>query len=163
VSKGRREEVHAQTISCRLKKEKLKEAELYDGQYLVRSNLSDPESEWLWKRHRLLGQIEAVSRCFKNGLRIGPVFHQIDTRVEAHPLACFQAFGLSVTLQPRLRPLAPGLTPAGCSTGWLEYPLLDVGTPNTNEQVLRLTRYSEPEKVVARWLQGLGKALPDPR
>jgi hypothetical protein len=41
------QEVNAQTFSFRLKKEKLKKAELYDVHYLLRSNLSDKEQQWL--------------------------------------------------------------------------------------------------------------------
>ena len=59
------EEISAQTFSFGVKKEKLAEAELFDGHYLLRSNLCDKEPEWLWKLYMLLVQIEAVFRCFK--------------------------------------------------------------------------------------------------
>ena len=51
------EEISAQTFSFRVKKEKLAEAELFDGHYLLRSNLSDKEPEWLWKLYMLLVQM----------------------------------------------------------------------------------------------------------
>jgi hypothetical protein len=38
----------------------LKEMELYDGHYLLRSNLSDKEPAWWWKLYLLLVAIEAV-------------------------------------------------------------------------------------------------------
>jgi transposase len=105
------EEPSAKTFRFTLKKEKLKEAELYDGHYLLRSNLSDKEPEWLWQLYMLLVRIEGVFRCFKNDLGIRPIYHQNDARVEAHIFVCFQAYCLWVTLQERLRALAPGLTP----------------------------------------------------
>ena len=83
--------------------------ELYDGHYLLRSNLSDKEPEWLWQLYMLLVRIEGVFRCFKNDLGLRPIYHQTDTRVEAHILVCFLAYCLWVTLQEQLRPLAPGL------------------------------------------------------
>ena len=155
------QDVNAQTFTFRLKKEKLKEAELYDGHYLLRSNLSDKEPEWLWKLYMLLVQIEAVFRCFKNDLGIRPVFHQNDTRVEAHIFVCFQAYCLWVTLQQRLRPLAPGLTPRQAIEQLAGIQMLDVEIPTTDERVLRLTRYTQPDKAVALLLQRLGKTLPD--
>ena len=155
------QEVNAQTFTFRLKKEKLKEAELYDGHYLLRSNLSDKEPEWLWKLYMLLVQIEAVFRCFKNDLGIRPLYHQIDTRVEAHIFVCFQAYCLWVTLQQRLRPLAPGLTPRQAIAQLAGIQMLDVEIPTTDQRVLRLTRYTQPDKAVALLLQRLGKTLPD--
>jgi hypothetical protein len=62
------EEPSAKTFGFALKKEKLKEAELYDGHYLLRTNLSDKEPEWLWQLYMLLVRIEGVFRCFKNDL-----------------------------------------------------------------------------------------------
>jgi hypothetical protein len=48
-----KEKPSTQTFSFALKKEKFKEAELYDGHYLLRSNLSDKEPEWLWQLYML--------------------------------------------------------------------------------------------------------------
>jgi hypothetical protein len=56
------QEVSPQTFSFRVNKQKLEAAELYDGHYLLRTNLSDKEPEYLWKLYMLLVQIEAVFR-----------------------------------------------------------------------------------------------------
>ena len=109
----------------------------------------------------LLVQIEAVFRCFKNDLGLRPIFHQIDTRVEAHIFVCFQAYCLWVTLHQRLRPLAPGLTPRQAIAQLAGIQMLDVEIPTTDERVLRLTRYTQPDRAVALLLQRLGKTLPD--
>jgi hypothetical protein len=88
------QEISRQTFSFRVKQEKLAEAELLDGHYLLRSNLSDQEPEWLWQLCLLLVQIEGVFRCFKNDLGIRPIYHQNDARVEAHIFVCFQTYCL---------------------------------------------------------------------
>lgn len=155
------QEISAQTFSFRVKKEKLAEAELFDGHYLLRSNLSDKEPEWLWKLYMLLVQIEAVFRCFKNDLGIRPIYHQNDARVEAHIFVCFQAYCLWVTLQQRLRPLAPGLTPRQALDQMAGVQLLDVEIPTTDGRLLQLTRYTQPDAAVQLLLQRLGKSLPD--
>jgi len=155
------QEINRQTFSFRVKQEKLAEAELLDGHYLLRSNLSDQEPEWLWKLYLLLVQIEAVFRCFKNDLGIRPIYHQNDARVEAHIFVCFQAYCLWVTLQQRLRPLAPGLTPRQALDQLAGVQMLDVQIPTTDGRLLQLTRYTQPDAAVQLLLQRLGKSLPD--
>jgi transposase len=155
------EEVGAGTFSFALRKEKLKEAELYDGHYLLRSNLSDKEPEWLWQLYMLLVRIEGVFRCFKNDLGIRPVYHQNDARVEAHIFVCFQAYCLWVTLQERLRPLAPGLTPRQALEQLAGIQMLDVELPTTDGRKLTLSRYTQPDQATGLLLQHLGKELPE--
>jgi len=155
------QEISAQTFSFRIRKEKLKEAELFDGHYLLRSNLSDKEPEWLWQLYMLLVQIESVFRCFKNDLGIRPIYHQNESRVEAHIFVCFQAYCLWVTLQQRLRPLAPGLTPRQALEQLAGVQMLDVEIPTTDGRLLQLTRYTQPDKAVQLLLQRLGKSLPE--
>jgi transposase len=155
------QEVSPQTFSFRVNKKKLEEAELYDGHYLLRTNLSDKEPEYLWKLYMLLVQIEAVFRCFKNDLGIRPIYHQNDARVQAHIFVCFQAYCLWVTLQKRLAPLAPGLTPRQALDQLAGVQMLDVEIPTTDGRLLSLTRYTQPDKTVALLLQRLGKTLPD--
>ena len=158
---GEKEEICAQTFSFALKKEKLKEAELYDGHYLLRSNLSDKEPAWLWQLYMLLVRIEGIFRCFKNDLGIRPVYHQNDTRVEAHIFVCFQAYCLWVTLQERLRPLAPGLTPRQALDQLAGIQMLDVELPTTDGRMLTLSRYTQPDQAIQLLLQRLGKSLPE--
>jgi Transposase len=155
------EEPSAKTFGFALKKEKLQEAELYDGHYLLRSNLSDKEPEWLWQLYMLLVRIEGVFRCFKNDLGIRPVYHQNDARVEAHIFVCFQAYCLWVTLQERLRPLAPGLTPRQALDQLAGIQMLDVELPTSDGRRLKLSRYTQPDQATELLLQRLGKNLPE--
>ena len=155
------EEPSAKTFGFALKKEKLKEAELYDGHYLLRTNLSDKEPEWLWQLYMLLVRIEGVFRCFKNDLGIRPVYHQNDARVEAHIFVCFQAYCLWVTLQERLRPLAPGLTPRQALDQLAGIQMLDVELPTSDGRRLKLSRYTQPDQATELLLQRLGKNLPE--
>jgi hypothetical protein len=158
---GQNEAISAATFTFTLRKEKLKEAELDDGHYLLRSNLSDQEPEWLWQLYMLLVRIEGVFRCFKNDLGIRPVYHQNDARVEAHIFVCFQAYCLWVTLQERLRPLAPGLTPRQALDQLAGIQMLDVEFPTTDGRKLTLSRYTQPDPATELLLQRLGKRLPE--
>ena len=158
---GKAEEVSAQTFSFALKKAKLKEAELYDGHYLLRSNLTDKEPEWLWQLYMLLVRIEGVFRCFKNDLGIRPIYHQNDARVQAHIFVCFQAYCLWATLQERLRRLAPGLTPRQALDLLAGIQMLDVELPTSDGRILTLTRYTQPDQAMKLLLERLGKNLPE--
>lgn len=158
---GKEEEISAQTFSFAVRKEKLKEAQLYDGHYLLRTNLSDKEPEWLWQLYMLLVRIEGVFRCFKNDLGIRPVYHQNDARVQAHIFVCFQAYSLWVTLQERLRRLAPGLTPRQALEQLAGIQMLDVELPTSDGRLLTLSRYTQPDQAMKLLLARLGKNLPE--
>ena len=95
-----------------LQQETLADAELYDGHYLLRSNLTQDGPAWLWKLYMLLVEIEGVFRTFKNDLHVRPIYHSLEARVEAHIFVSFLAYCLWVTLQQRLTALAPRPDPA---------------------------------------------------
>jgi hypothetical protein len=89
-------------------KQKLKEAELRDGHYLLRSNLIAEDPAVLWTRYVQLTQIESVFRSLNSELGIRPVYHRLERRVDAHILVAFLAYCLQVTLKHRLKEHAPG-------------------------------------------------------
>jgi hypothetical protein len=145
------------SFTFKLKKEALKEAELYDGHYLSRSNLSDKEPEWLWKLYIRLVEIEAVFKSFKNDLGLRPIYHS----VEAHIFICFPAYCLQVTLKQRLDALAPGLTPRAALETLAGMQMLDLELRATDGRWLIMSRYTQPEKAVALLLAQLKMKLPD--
>jgi Transposase DDE domain. len=149
------------SFTFKLKKEALKEAELYDGHYLLRSNLSDKEPEWLWKLYMLLVEIEAVFKSFKNDLGLRPIYHSVEPRVEAHIFVCFLAYCLHVTLQQRLSALAPGLTPRAVLETLAGVQMLDLEVPTTDGRWLVMSRYTQPEKAVELLLARLKMKLPE--
>jgi len=149
------------SFTFQLQKEELKEAELYDGHYLLRSNLSDKEPEWLWKLYILLVEIEAVFKSFKNDLGLRPIYHSVEPRVEAHIFVCFLAYCLHVTLQQRLRALAPGLTPRAVLETLAGVQMLDLEVPTTDGRWLVMSRYTQPERAVALLLAQLKMKLPE--
>ena len=137
--------VEPKAFRFRLEKEKLREAELYDGHYLLRSNLSDKEPKYLWELYMLLVEIEAVFRHFKNDLGIRPIFHQVEPRVDAHIFVCFMAYCLYVTLKHWLKPLAGGLTPRQALDQFAKVQMLDVEFPTTDGRKLVMSRSTQPD------------------
>jgi len=153
--------VSRETFRFSVLQEKLAEAELYDGHYLLRSNLTEQEPEWLWKLYMLLVEIEGVFRTFKNDLHVRPIYHRVETRVEAHIFVSFLAYCLWVTLKQRLQALAPGLTPRQTLDALAGVQMLDVVMPTTCGRQLTLSRHTQPEPSVRLLLQQLKLELPE--
>ena len=155
-----KEEVTRQNFQFRLDKGKLREAELRDGHYLLRTNLTGEDPEVLWDRYMQLTQIEAAFKCLKSELGIRPIYHQVEQRVEAHILVAFLAYCLLVTLKQRLQAHAPGLTPRAVLDKLAAIQMLDVWFPTTDGRWLIMPRYTEPEAEQALLLYKLKLNLP---
>src|SRR4051812_1812233 len=141
-------------------KNKLKEAELHDGHYLLRSNVNGEDPAVLWTRYVQLTQIESVFRCLKSELGIRPVYHRLEHRVEAHILVAFLAYCLQVTLKNRLLRHAPGLTPTAVLEKLSAIQMIDVWVPTVDHRWLILPRCTQPEKALSPLPQKLQLELP---
>ena len=152
--------VTRQSFRFRVDKDKLKQAELRDGHYLLRSNLVAEDPAMLWERYIQLTQIEAVFRSMKSELGIRPIYHQLEQRVEAHILIAFLAYSLMVTLKHRLQAHAPGLTPRAVLEKLATIQMLEVWLPTTDDRWLVMPRYTQPEADQAMLLHTLRLELP---
>src|ERR1041384_3362279 len=155
------QEVTRETFRFQIDKAKLKEAQLRDGHYLLRTNLIAEDPAVLWDRYMQLTQIEAAFKCLKSELGIRPIYHQLEHRVEAPILVAFLAYCLSVTLKHRLQAHAPGLTPRAVLEKLATIQMLDVSFPTTDGRCLTMPRYTEPEADVAMLLHHLKLTLPN--
>jgi transposase len=154
------QEVTRETFTFRLDKAKLKEAELRDGHYLLRTNLVAEDPAVLWDRYMQLTQIEAAFKCLKSDLGIRPIHHQLEHRVDAHILVAFLAYCLSVTLKHRLNAQAPGLTTRAVLEKLATIQMLDVSFPTADGRRLVMPRYTEPSPEQALLLHQLKLVLP---
>ncbi len=139
---------------------KLQEAELRDGHYLLRSNLTAADPAVLWTRYVQLTQIEGAFRSLKSELGIRPIYHHLEHRVDAHILIAFLAYCLQVTLKNRLRLHAPGLTPTAVMEKLATIQMIDVWIPTVDGRWLILPRYTQPEKDTRLLLEKLKLELP---
>lgn len=154
------EPITRQTFSFGLDKEKFQQAELRDGHYLLRTNLGADDPEQLWKLYMQLTQIEAAFRCLKTDLKIRPLYHQLEQRVEAHILVAFLSYCLMVTLKKRLEPHGPGLTPKAVLEKLASIQMIDVWIPTTQGCWLVLPRYTQPSLDQHLLLKKLNLELP---
>jgi len=152
--------VNAETFTFRWRKDKLRQALRREGRYLLRSNLPAEDPARLWQHYVQLTEIEAVFRALKSDLAIRPLYHQKDSRIEAHIFVSFLAYCLYITLGQRLRTLAPGLTPRAVLEKMAAIQMVDVWVPTTDGRLLILPRYTQPEKDHQMLLHQLHLQLP---
>lgn len=155
-----KEEVTRLSFQFRLDKKKLEAAELLDGHYLLRTNLTGEDPAVLWDRYIQLTQIEEAFKCLKSELGIRPIGHQTAARVEAHILVAFLGYCLMVTLKQRLRAHAPGLTPRAVLDKLAAIEMLEVWFPTTDGRWLVMPRYTQPEAEQRLLLHKLKLHLP---
>ncbi len=153
--------VMRQSFAFRVDRQRLRQAELRDGHYLLRSNLVGEDPAVLWERYIQLTQIEAAFKTLKSELGIRPIHHQLQHRVEAHILVAFLAYCLVVTLKSRLQALAPGLTPNAVLEKLGAIQMLDVWLPTTDGRWLVMPRYTQPEPEQKILLHELKLHLPE--
>jgi len=158
---GKSDPVTPQTFTFTLRKDQLRLARRREGHYLLRSNLCGENPALLWQYYMQLTQVEQAFKNLKSDLALRPLYHQKDSRIEAHIFVAFLAYCLQVTLQQRLRPLAPGLTPRAVLDKLAAIQMVDVHLPTTDGRRLILSRYTQPEKDQLLLLRQLQLNLPD--
>jgi len=149
-----------ETFRFSLCRDKLRTLRKQEGQYLLRSNLVGEDASTLWKYYIQLVEVEQAFKTLKMDLSLRPVFHQKDHRIEAHIFVAFLSYCLQVTLQQRLKALAPGLTVRSVLEKFASIQLVDVHLPTTDGRELRLPRYTEPNKEQLLLLSRLDLNLP---
>jgi transposase len=148
------------SFQFRVDKDKLRQSEHRDGHYLLRSNLTSEDPAVLWARYIQLTNIEAAFRSLKSDLRLRPIYHRLEGRVEAHIFVAFLAYCLQVTLKNRLQIHAPGLTPSQVLEKLASIQMIDVWIPTCDGRWLVLPRYTQPAKDLALLMEKLELVLP---
>ncbi len=154
------EPITPDTFRFRLCKDKLRKVRRQEGQYLLRSNLCAEDPATLWNYYMRLSEVEQAFKTLKMDLSLRPIHHQKDQRIEAHIFVAFLAYCLQVTLQQRLKALAPGLTVRSVMEKLEGIQMLDVYMPTTDGKELMLRRYTQPDKDQLLLLSRLNLDLP---
>ena len=135
-------------------------AELSEGCYLLRSNITDWRAEELWRAYIQLTEAEAAFRIQKGDLRIRPVWHQREERVQAHILVCFLAYVLWKMLGQMCQRAGLGNEPRKVLDEIAQIRAVDVAMPTKQGTVIRKRCIVQPTKPQAILLQMLGLHLP---
>ena len=135
-------------------------AQLSEGCYALRSNVSDWSAEELWRTYIQLTEAEAAFRIHKSDLRLRPVWHQKEKRVLAHIFVCFIAYVLWKTLAQRCRQAGLGDEPRKVLEELQKIALVDVVLPTKNGVEIRKRCVTQPTSHQAILLKQLGLCLP---
>jgi len=148
------------SFSFALNRKKLRTTRRREGRYLLRTNLTDNDPAQLWQYYTQLVTVEEAFRNLKGDLAIRPIFHQDETRIEAHIFIAFLAYCMQITLTRRLHALAPGLTARSALEKFAAVQMIDVHLPTTDGREIRLTRYTHPEPELQLLIDRLKLRLP---
>ena len=86
-------------------------ADLSEGCYLLRTNVTELDPAALWKQYIQLTEAEWAFRISKDELRLRPIWHQKKDRVLGHILVCFLAYVLWKSLAQWMRHAGLGDAP----------------------------------------------------
>lgn len=140
-------------------------ADLSEGCYLLRTNVTDLEPAALWKQYIQLTEAEWAFRISKEELRLRPVWHQKDDRVRGHILVCFLAYVMWKTLAQWMRQSGLGDAPRSLLDELAKIKSGDVVLPTKSTtgdtgRVVRLRCVTEPDAAQKLLLDRLGLRLP---
>ena len=125
------------------------------------ANVTDWSAEDLWHAYIQLTEAEAAFRIQKGDLRIRPVWHQKEERVQAHILVSFLAYVLWKTLHQMTQDAGLGDEPRRIFEELGKISLVDVVLPTRQKKVeIRRRCVSRPTDHQAILLDQLGLRLP---
>jgi transposase len=135
-------------------------AELSEGCYLLRTNVSDWSAEELWRAYMQLTDAEDAFRMHKTDLGIRPICHQLERRVDAHILVCFLAYVVRKALEQRCRAAGLGDEARRVLDELGRIKLVDVVLPTRGGVEIRRRCVTQPDEHQQILLQHLGLNLP---
>lgn len=135
-------------------------AELSEGCYLLRSNIVDWDAGQLWHSYIQLTEAEAAFRIQKDDLRIRPIWHQNEARVNAHILVCFLAYVLWKMIGQMAKRAGLGDEPRKVLDEIAQIKVVDIVMPTKQGTNIRKRCIAQPTKAQALLLQKLRLHLP---
>jgi transposase len=139
-------------------------AELSEGCYILRTNMTDLDPVVLWKHYIQLTEAEWAFRIAKDELCLRPIWHQLSERVEAHILICFLAYVLWKTLAQWMRHARLGDAPRTLIAEFAKIKSGDVILPargaDGRQRIIRLRCVTTPDAAQKVLLNRLGLKLP---
>lgn len=135
-------------------------AELSEGCYVLRTNITAWSDEELWRTYIQLTEAEAAFRIHKTDLSLRPIWHQKEDRVQAHILVCFLAYVLWKFLGQLCQRAGLGDEPRRVLEELSQLRVVDVILPTRDGLEIRqrcVTQPSDHQKIL---LNRLGWRLP---
>ena len=135
-------------------------AQLSEGAYVLRTNVSGWSDEDLWRAYIQLTDAEAAFRIHKSDLSLRPVWHQKEDRVLAHILVCFLAYVLWKFLGQLCQRAGLGNEPRRVLAELSELRAVDVVLPTKDGHEIRTRCVTQPNDHQQILLERLRLNLP---
>jgi transposase len=140
-------------------------AQLSEGCYLLRTNLTDVDPQTLWKQYIQLTEAEWAFRITKDELVIRPIWHHKEDRVKAHILICFLAYVLWKSLAQWMKRSGLGEAPRTLLEEFCRIKSGDVvlstrARADQPKKTIRLRCVTTPDEAQKILLSRLGLTLP---
>ena len=133
------------TLRWKLLKAHSEWARLSEGCYLLRTNIRDWAPEDLWSAYIQLTDAEAAFRIHKQDLKLRPLWHQREDRVQAHIMVCFLAYVLWTCLGQMAKRAGLGNEPRIILEEIKKLNMADVVLPTKTGSHVRLRCVLKPE------------------
>jgi len=131
-----------------------------EGAYLLRAHWTEKDPAKLWQTYTQLTEAEAAFRTLKSEIKVRPIWHWTEARVQAHLLVAFLGYCLWVYLKKCAERVAPSLTPWALLDQLGRIVLVEVWFELRNGGTICLPRITQPEPAQALLLTQLGWTLP---
>lgn len=135
-------------------------AQLSEGSYVLRSNVTGWSDEDLWRAYIQLTDAETAFRIQKSDLSLRPVWHQKQDRVLAHILVCFLAYVLWKFLSQLCQRAGLGNEPRRVLDELSELRVVDVVLPTRDGCEIRTRCVTQPSAHQKILLERLALELP---
>ena len=135
-------------------------AQLSEGAYVLRTNVSGWSDEELWRAYIQLTDAETAFRIQKSDLSLRPVWHQKEDRVLAHILVCFLAYVLWKFLGQLCQRAGLGQEPRRVLEELSKLRAVDVVLPTKDGHEIRTRCVTQPGDHQKILLERLGLKLP---
>jgi transposase len=131
-----------------------------EGAYLLRAHWTEKDPAKLWSTYIQLTEAEAAFRTLKSEIKVRPIWHWTEARVQAHLLVAFLGYCLWVYLKKCCQQVAPSLTPWALLDQLGRIVLVEVWFELRHGGTICLPRITQPEPAQALLLTQLGWTLP---
>jgi transposase len=136
-------------------------SQLSEGCYLLRTNLEDQSPKHLWKTYIQLTDVEAVFRTEKTDLKIRPIWHQREHRVQGHILFSFLAYALWKAFQIWMERSGLGRGVRTVQEELARIKSTDVQLGTSEGKQIRISCVTQPDAAQRTLLDRLGLILPE--
>ena len=135
-------------------------AELTEGCYILRTNLTDRDPRSLWTMYIQLTQAESPFKTEKTELRLRPIWHPLEDRVQAHILFSFLAYVMWKRLEQWMARSGLGNGPRTVIEEFDRIKTNDVILPTSGGREIRLRCVTTPDEAQRILLARVGLNLP---